>query len=50
MDSDRTGVISISELSEAMQSGGFSMIDEEVKAMLTGLDLNANNKVDYRYS
>lgn len=47
MDQDHTGVVSISELSEAMQKGGFTMLDGEVKSLLGGLDVNANNRVDY---
>jgi len=47
MDTDQTGVVSIKELSEAMQKGGFSMLEEEVKTLLGGLDVNANNRVDY---
>jgi len=47
MDKDKTGVVSITELSEAMQKGGFSMLDDEVKTLLGGLDVNANNRVDY---
>lgn len=47
MDTDQTGVVSIQELAEAMRKGGFGVLEEEVKTLLGGLDVNANNRVDY---
>lgn len=50
MDKDQTGIVSISDLSESMRKGGFSVVDEEVKQLLghTGLgDVNSSNRIDY---
>lgn len=47
IDLDNDGVITMKELSQALHVAGFGMMEEEVKALLGGLDINENNELDY---
>lgn len=47
IDTDKSGEISVSELSEAMKKVGFDPTNQQVKDLLNEMDANGNGLLDY---